>query len=216
MALFFMSEPPDLGQFSKYNDYKDWLLTNFYYYLCSYCLLCNPNVQIDHYEPLSYASDREHDPQNLLLACPTCNGSSGKGDYHPKHDKRRRKANDNTGYFVADIRVDNFGDLFCIDPMTGALKSSLGPERERSAWNITLLKLDLPFKNEARKELCEAASVCEELIAAIEKGADNPNRDAMQAALNHLLSYLRKQRLFFTIYDIKLPIRVMVALEEDG
>jgi len=102
MAVLPLSEPPALGQTAKYSDYKDWLLDNFYYYLCAYCMLHNPDVQVEHYEPVSYTSDREHDPKNLLLACPTCNGNGGKGDYYPKHAKRRRKPHDTTGFLVAE------------------------------------------------------------------------------------------------------------------
>lgn len=161
MAVLSLSEPPVLGQSAKYSDYKDWLLGNFYYYLCSYCLLNNADVQVEHYEPVRYASGREHDPTNLLLACPTCNGNGGKGDYHPKHTKRRRKPHDQTGHLVADVRADDFGRMFHIVGATGNIGPASGPQLERSAWNIALLKLDLPYRDEARKHLCDALAASE-------------------------------------------------------
>lgn len=212
MAVLSLSSPPSLGPDAKYPDYKDWLLDNFYYYLCSYCLLHNPDVQVEHYEPISYAPDREHDPKNLLLGCPTCNGSGGKWDYHPKHAKRRKRRDDISGYSVADVRVDDFASMFCVDAATGKIGARSGPQRDRAAWNITLLKLDLPYREKDRRDLCDAVVTSEKLITAIEGGATGKDRAAMQAALQILLRQIEQRFRFLEVHGIRLPAAVQSAL----
>jgi hypothetical protein len=65
--------------------YRPWLLREFWDHACSYCLIRDDGVQIDHYEPRAYAPARIDDPSNLLLGCGRCNGRAGKSDYHPFH-----------------------------------------------------------------------------------------------------------------------------------
>lgn len=216
MARVSLSPPPSLGSTAKYSDYKPWLLENFYYYLCSYCLLHNSDVQVEHYEPTSYAPAREHDPTNLLLACPTCNGNGGKGDYHPNHEERRRKPNDQTGYLVADVRSDDFGKLFTIDRATGEIGAAPGPHLKRAAWNIALLKLDLQHRQEIRKSLCEGIEICDQLIAELDSEPAGKTRDAMVAARTHLLSGLQKRVLFLTVHDVSIPPVVAAAMHPGG
>lgn len=111
MAKIEFTRAPEglIGKPYKY--YRDWLENNFFNELCSYCLLHFPSsLHIEHHEPQGYAPDRKDDPTNLLLGCPRCN--SGKLDYHPKHNKRRRLSRDTSGHRVIDIREEDFSDLF--------------------------------------------------------------------------------------------------------
>lgn len=162
MAELPLSPPPDLGPNAKYTDYREWLLDNFYCYICSYCLQQYRNVlQVDHYVPHTFDSTRKHDPDNLLLSCQTCGRQ--KSDYHPAHAKRRRFPFDRTGFTVIDVRREDLARVFVLSN-DGSL--ALHPEladRERAAWNVALLRLDLHAEERAR--LLEKLRAVEDLRA---------------------------------------------------
>jgi hypothetical protein len=112
---------------------------------------------------------------------------------------------------VIDVREDNFGELFEVDHKTGAV----GPApiaRARAAWSISFLKLDLPFREEARREICEAVDVCEDLLAVLRETDDEKHRKATQNAVSRLIDYLAKHELFFIAHDIPLSQNLMVHI----
>lgn len=120
------------------------LAVRFYLDICSYCLQqYRSSLSIDHYVPRSFATDRIDDPTNLLLSCNTCGRQ--KSDYHPNHTARRRLPHDRTGFLVLDLRREDSSQMFRVRA-EGSLElhPELGePERERAAWNVALLRLEM-------------------------------------------------------------------------
>src|SRR5262245_59562265 len=154
MARIELRPPPLLSAGTSYQQYKRWLLDNFFQNLCSYCLIQHESLEVDHYEPKEYKPERINDPTTLLLACRRCNGPAGKGDYHPQYAARRRLPHDHTGFNVLDVRRDNLGSLFVLQA-SGELNVRPGPYAEWAVWNILLLKLDIDFLVSHRKRLFE-------------------------------------------------------------
>src|SRR5262245_11986059 len=199
MPIVQLSAPPDLGAKAKYQDYGPWLLSHFFDHLCSYCLIRDDGVEVDHYEPRQMSPDKVHDPANLLLGCGRCNGAGCKSDYHPLHSKRRRKRDDTSGYLVLDVRVDDFAAMFEITA-DGGITSRAGHEADRAIWNITLLKLSLDTPTKRRKECLQLLEACEIAIELIAEGGGAAERG--NGILASLLPELASRRLFFHVYGI--------------
>lgn len=186
-----LSDPPELAKVSGYGDYDPWLKKNFYFSLCSYCLILDATAQVEHYVPQSFNPDLAEDPTNLLLGCSRCNGPGGKWDYHPDHKKRRRLKSDKTGFLVIDVRADDFGKMYLIGN-DGSITAREGDTEDRAKWNITLLKLD--FWKDLRKDVIDLCDGCERLLKA----------GTHEATLEKFLPVLAKQALFLLVFD--LPI----------
>ena len=133
-------------------------------------IVCNKYrhaLQIDHYVPQTHDPARTHDPDNLLLSCPTCGRQ--KSDYHPAHEGRRRRSTDQSGFMVLDVRCDDLARMFVVkNDGSLALHPALvdARERQRAAWNVALLRLDLHDWERAR--LLEKVRLVEELQLAVD------------------------------------------------
>lgn len=187
-----LGPPPALSGRPKAKDFKEWLLGAFWKGVCSYCLLQNRSLEVEHYVPKGFAPTREHDPTNLLLGCSSCNGPGGKWDYHPDDTTRLCQRTDTTGYHVIDVRADDFATLFAVEP-SGEIIASPGDEYDRAVWNIALLGL---YQWDAeRRELLELLAVCEDALALVDE--DVPAR-----TLDRLIPLLARRFLFFEILEI--------------
>lgn len=207
MPVLKLTPPPDVPPGTKYPAYKAWLLEHFFDHLCSYCLLRNEAVQVDHYEPQSYKPERRDDAENLLLGCPRCNGRAGKSDYHPLHTKRTRLPDDTTGFSIIDVRVDDFAKLFEVNAQ-GGIRARPGPDEKRAAWNIPILKLDCVDQD--RKFNMDLLDVCERALRACEaRTAAAPD---MEKQLAVLVPELARRALFFVVFGIAVSPRLMDLL----
>lgn len=203
---------PLLGPKAKFPQYREWLLEHFFYNLCSYCLLQSDSLEVDHYVPKSYDPSLTDAPSNLLLACSSCNGSSGKWDYHPKHAARKRCKDHVAGYQVIDVRCEDFADMFSVDE-SGEIRGREGSkEQDRANWNIGLLGLDR--RASARRDTMRMLRACERGVAAL----DDPNRvglrDVVEPMLNDLLPQLRQRALFFRVFGLRMSSALEKRLAE--
>lgn len=208
MGIVSLSSPPKFFfrlRRPRYEDYKPWLLENFFFQLCSYCLLRHDSLQVEHYEPQKHSPHRENDPTNLLLGCGTCNGAGGKSDYHPAHVNRRRCKNETHGFLVLDVRTDDLSALYTVDQRTGALTLKPGAQSTRAAWNIILLNLDIEKFKKRRIELLQFLQRAEGLLTALKtENIAAEVRVAIQQTLDTLSSFLRNQMLFFSVFEIPI------------
>jgi hypothetical protein len=202
MPTLKLTTPPNLGAGAKYPDYKPWLLGEFFDHICSYCLLRNESVQIDHYEPKTFRPERVDDPLNLLLGCPRCNGRAGKSDYHPDHAKRTRLPADTTGFSVIDVRADDFARLFEV-AADGQIRARPGPDKRRANWNIVLLKLDLV--NKERQFNLNLLEACERAL-----------HTEMEKQLELLLPELTRRALFFQAFGIHVTPALLERIQTCG
>lgn len=209
MPRVLLGTPPQLGSKAKYRDYRPWLLQHFVDHVCAYCLLRDLGAEVEHYEPTKYAPDREHDPTNLLLACGNCNGPGGKGDYHPNHAKRRRKPHDTTGHRVLDIRADDFAGMMKLKP-SGELEPH-GNDRDRAAWNIALLKLDLLDRE--REKLLDIAEAAE---MALKPSDDETLAESMKLLLHKLTPDLVARVLLLEVLTVPMSPALRTHLREHG
>ena len=209
MARIELSAPPNLSAGSSYRQYKTWLLDNFFKNLCSYCLIQHEALEVEHYEPRAYAPERADDPTNLLLACRRCNGPAGKLDYHPQYLGRRRLPHDQTGYLVLDVRWDNLGTFYELDP-SGDLGVQPGPHSERAAWNIILLKLDVDFLVRHRQRLLEKLDLSERLLTQLSRSPDRASQ--IESVLTVLVPDLAEHFLLFHALDISVSSALWARL----
>jgi hypothetical protein len=201
MARIEFREPPRLGAGANYSRYKSWLLDIFFKNLCSYCLIQHESLDVEHYEPKDYAPEKIHHPDNLLLACRRCNGPGGKGDYHPQHRARRRLPHDRTGFFVLDVRNENFAELFKLDS-SGELKPREGMHAKRAAWNIVLLKLDIDFLVSRRQRILEKLSLCEQLL--LNRGRTIEEQAKIERLIDVLVRDLGEQFLLLHAFNVEI------------
>ncbi len=114
-------------------------------------------LEVDHVEPESLSPSRAKDPTNLLPACGTCNGPTGKWDYHPQKRPRKKCPTDDHGFLALDPRSDDFASLYEVQP-DGKLVVCSGPAEDRALWNRDVLfRLDRPqLKKWRQQTLCSA------------------------------------------------------------
>lgn len=204
--LDFISAPDGLkGKPYKYS--RDWLNVNFYEQLCSYCLLqFKESLQIEHHEPQKYAKGRINDPDNLLLGCSWCN--SGKKDYHPNHNSRKRLPvhKESRGFHVIDIRIEDFAELFEIN-RNGELREKTGSGgEERVKFNIVdLLRLNTLSYKKMRARCFEYVDSCECLL--------NSSSKESQAALKLLVTECAERYLFYKAFNITLSDALINLIE---
>jgi hypothetical protein len=211
MARIELSPPPSLPPGASYQQYRSWLLENFFQYLCSYCLIQHESLDIDHYEPQEYRPARINDPTNLLLACRRCNGPAGKWDYHPQYAARRRLPHDHSGFLVLDVRRDNLGAAFALEA-SGELTIRPGPHAEWAVWNILLLKLDLDFLVSHRKRLYEKLMLCERLLLQLTHTGDQQAQ--IESVLAVLIPDLAEHVLLFHALDIPVSMALSTRLQQ--
>jgi len=209
MSRITLGPPPALGATAKYRDYKPWLLEHFVDHVCAYCLLRDLGAEVEHYEPKKYAPGREDDPTNLLLACGNCNGPGGKHDYHPQHAERRRRPNDTSGHLVLDVRVDDYASMMRLRP-DGSLDPT-GPESDRAAWNISLLKLDL--LDEERAKLLALVAAAE---MAFEPTTNETEARKMALLLAKMTPDLAGRVLLLEVFDVPISEPLRAHLREHG
>jgi hypothetical protein len=198
VAIVEFGPPPGPRAGMPHAAYKPWLLAALFDHVCAYCVRCDEGVEVDHYEPTSFAPGLVDDPSNLLLACGRCNGPGGKGDYHPAHTMRRRLPKDRSGFHVLDIRRDDFASMFDLDD-DGVVHAQDGPQRDRAAWNIVLLKLDR--YSAARREVIDLKESCEIALNELRDPMKAASHPYFEALLERLLPELARRVLLLVVHD---------------
>lgn len=212
MPTVDFGRPPELGADATYSRYRSWLDRALYMRLCGYCLLRNPHLQIDHFEPQKYAPSKVHDPNNLTLACQACNGRGGKSDYHPLHTGRRRLPEDTSGHSVVDVRVDDFAELFHIG-QDGKISAKPGPSKARAEWNIVLLNLQRDIYDTMRCENLDTLSVAEKTLKELARGTPVDQSVLLQELLEKQVMYLGRWLPFFDALGIPLSPELRARVE---
>jgi hypothetical protein len=203
-----LSDPPR----SSFAARKSWLLYHFFDHLCSYCLIqSTANLQQDHYEPRRYAEDRVHDPTNFLLGCGRCNGRGGKSDYHPEHHGRTRLPHDKTGFLILDVRRDDSAELFHLAP-DGSISPREGPQQDRAAWNIAVLKLGLEPVRRRREQTLKLLQTCERILAALDDPEPEPIHDRLLTILDELLQRLAGEWLLLELHEVEASAEVVTRI----
>lgn len=213
MATITLSEAPELVD-ADYHDYRAWLDGNFFYQICAYCLLHSPDLEIDHYEPQKYATDRIHDPSNLLLGCGTCNGPACKKDYHPQHARRTTRKHDTTGFLILDIRADDLAELYSVS-IEGRISPKKGLARERAKWNIEILKLDMKAREDRRRENLEMLDSADVLMGLVAEQESEVVRQELELVLTRLVGLLAKDRLFFDVFGIPMSAELRARVDSE-
>ena len=204
--------PPALGVDARYEDYRPWLERAFYLRICAYCLIRHPHLHIDHYEPQKYAPLRLHDPTNLLLACSSCNGKSGKSDYHPEHSARTRLPRDTFGHLVMDVRADDFARLFEISA-EGEILARPGPFQQRAVWNIVLLNLRREAYDKLRKENLDDLATAERIVKVLDAGSGGDKQAILEELLAGMVRRIARGRPFFAALGIAITPALMTRVE---
>lgn len=202
MALLDLGDPPDLIP-TRHTDYRPWLEHRCYDRACAYCLEHARVVEIDHVEPEALAPERAKDPKNLLPACATCNGPTGKWDYHPRRNPRKKRPHDDHGFLALDPRADDYARLFEVDG-EGDLAVRPGPTAERVLWNRDVLfRLNRPKLRQWRKQAQDLARVAEHLVDAVAAQGAMPEAGAI-ARRDALVREVAQRLLFFELFEIAL------------
>lgn len=212
MPTLDLGPPPALGVDAQYEDYRPWLERAFYMRICAYCLIRNPHLHIDHYEPQKYAPSRLHDPTNLLLGCSSCNGKGGKSDYHPNHSARKRLPKDTSGHLVIDVRADDFAQLFEISA-EGKIRARPGPFQQRAAWNIVVLNLRREVYDKIRKENLDDLATAERIVKVLDSGAGGDKRAVLEEFLAGMVIRIARGRPFFDALGIAITPALMKRVE---
>lgn len=154
MARLKLSPPPTFkSKKARYDRYRPWLRANFLQRSCGYCLVALIAGPIDHYEPQEFRADRVNDPTNLILACPSCNGS--KLDYHPNHATRR--CGKNGRFLVIDVRNEDYSEFFSLEADGTLLAKPGEAERfNRAVFCQALLDLNHDDKRSRRRDFVDA------------------------------------------------------------
>jgi hypothetical protein len=108
-----------------------------------------------------------------------------------------------------DVRVDDYAVFFEIKT-NGNICLRDGAEKDRAAWNITLLKLDLPMCDKRREELLQLLNACEKLVEWIQ---DEPTHDHYRALLDHLLPELARRSLFLHVFGILISETLRIQIQ---
>ncbi len=139
----------------RYGDYRQSLRKDFFF-SCAYCTMSEAEASairftIDHYEPKSARPDLEHDYQNLMYACDTCNMNKG-ARVVPATAKT-----DGIRFFRPD--VDRYVDHFT---RSGLRISALSKLADFTIDALELNRLGLRRLREIRSRLAH----CEEMVLA--------------------------------------------------
>jgi hypothetical protein len=210
MALLDFGPPPTIRN-ATYADYLPWLEHRCFDETCAYCLESRQKLQVDHITPVSLDETLSHDPDNLLPACSTCNGPSGKWDYHPLKSPRKKSPNDVHGYLALNPKRDDVATLYALCP-DGSLTVKAGPSHLAALWNRDVLfRLNRPKLKAWRKQALDLAEVAEQLVAA----ADQPEVTAEQIRRRDVIVREVAQRLpFFEILDLPLSGPLLSLAQE--
>ncbi|MBL8842265.1 MAG: HNH endonuclease [Planctomycetes bacterium] len=196
MARLALPEPTaDRTSRDARHDARAYWSEALWFELCAYCLLSSDALELDHHEPRQFAPDRAGDPLNLRLACRNCNGR--KGDYHPAHATRRRKAGVATPRPVPDIARDDFGQWFELLE-DGSLGARGGAFREHAVFALVLFPWCLDPFVRRRAELLDKLRLCERALL------HEPLDAHGQALLETILRDLARQCLLLIALDVSI------------
>lgn len=213
MARLRFSRPPSLSNSARYSQYKSWLLENLSKDICAYCLQQNRNLEVDHFVPKEFNPGLVRAPSNLLPACRSCNGPSGKWDYHPSYAGRKKLPGDRSGFLPFNIRTDNLAALFSVD-QNGRLNAIPGPSHTWAAWNISLFRLDVAELDSSRAELVEALDSASFLVDKIsDSQTPTIEKQKFRGMLKTYLQTIHEHRIFYIALDINIPLNLSSRLK---
>lgn len=206
MAKIELGPAPTLDDGAVYGEYLPWLLHEFYWNTCAYCLCHHVSLAIDHFVPTTFDPTRANDPDNLLPSCTGCNRA--KSDYHPDHDARRRLPRDATGFLPIDVRVEDLATFFELKP-SGELKAHNPDTIERATWHaVTLFHLTFDSWRKVRSELYEMLSVAGSL-----RRRAIPDEERA-APLGALVDYLARRWLLLHALDVPVDAELREMIVE--
>jgi hypothetical protein len=166
MTLLDLGTAPAIDA-TSHRDYLPWLAHRCFDRACAYCLEHARVLEVDHVEPVSLNPDRAKDPTNLLPACGTCNGATGKWDYHPQKLRRKKCPRDDHGFTALDPRRDDLAVLYGVED-DGELVVRPGEAHERALWNRDVLfRLNRPKLKKWRQQTLELVKGAEHLTEAV-------------------------------------------------
>ena len=202
MALLDLGVPPAIAA-ASHRDYVPWLEHRCFDRTCAYCLEHGRVLEVDHVVPFSLAPGRHKDPTNLLPACATCNGPTGKWDYHPTRKPRKRCPTETHGHLPLDPRSDDYAQLYTVRP-DGSLEVNDGAEYDRALWNRTVLfRLDRPNLAKWRRTAQDLARAAESLIADVETRGPNVSPAEIDRR-DVIVREVAQRLLFFEIFELHL------------
>lgn len=202
MALLDPGPPPEIVARS-HRDYLAWIEHWCWDRACAYCLEHARVLELDHVEPESLKPERAKDPTNLLPACATCNGPTGKWDYHPERQPRRKCPDETHGFLALDPRVDDLATLYEVKD-DGALDVQPGATYDRAKWNRDVLfRLDRRRLKEWRRQTMDLRQVAEELVAEIAEAGADASGNARRRR-DTIVREIAGRWLFFELFEIAL------------
>ncbi len=212
MALLAFGTPPVI-EARSHRDYAEWLEHRVYDRACAYCLEHARILEIDHVVPEALDQTRSKDPTNLLPACATCNGHTGKWDYHPDLSPRFKCRGDTHGFLALDPRVDDYATLYAVLP-DGRVSAHDGEHWTRAEWNASVLfRLNRRTLVLWRRQAMDLARAAEYLVDELER----LGTAALPAAATRCDVIVREvaQRLvFFELFEIALSPALLARATE--
>jgi hypothetical protein len=199
MALLQLGAAPAIHA-KSHRAYLPWLAHRCFDRACAYCLEHARVLEVDHVEPESLNEARAHDPSNLLPACGTCNGPTGKWDYHPLKLPRNKCPKDDHGFYALDPRSDDVAALYAVQA-DGALDVRPGPAHDRALWNRdVLLRLNRPKLKKWRQQTLDLVAVAEQLLTL---AASGPDPEALRRR-DLLVRLIADRLLFIELFEIPM------------
>lgn len=202
MALLELGTAPAIDA-KSHRDYLPWLAHRCFDRACAYCLEHARVLEVDHVEPESLNPVRAKDPTNLLPACGTCNGPTGKWDYHPNKLPRKKCPKDDHGFHALDPRNDDVAALYEIRT-DGELDVRPGSAHERALWNRDVLfRLNRPKLKKWRQQTLDLVEGAEQLTEAVAAAGSGVDADAVRRR-DLLVRLLADRLLFIELFEVPL------------
>ena len=202
MALLDFGSPPEIKP-SSHRDYLPWMAHRCFDRACAYCQENGRVLEVDHVEPESLAPKRKRDPTNLVPACATCNGPTGKWDYHPAQVPRKKCPDDDHGYLALDPRNDDLARLFEVLG-DGRLEVKPGPEQGRARWNRDVLfRLNRTKLRDWRKQAQDLLTVAEHLVEVVKTAGSGATAEAVRRR-DVMVREVALRLVFFELFELPL------------
>lgn len=202
MALLNLGDAPQI-EAKSHRDYLPWLAHRCFDRACAYCLEHARVLEVDHVEPESLKPSRAKDPTNLLPACGTCNGATGKWDYHPAKVARKKCPWDAHGFAALDPRSDDVASLYAVTT-DGGLDALPGAAHDRALWNRDVLfRLNRRELKKWRRDTLDLVRGAERLVELVAAAADGGAPEVIRNR-DLLVRLLADRLLFVELFEVPL------------
>jgi len=193
------------GKKSRYGDFQTEIEEDCQR-RCAYCDITLAEhgfegMQLDHFRPKSLFPKLEHDPTNLVLACPRCNRL--KWHHWPAGTAGGSFSHDGVSGFVDPFEVDRL-EYFVVDD-TGELAALKPP----SSYMIGLMKLN----RKARTQVRRLRHIREEVRTLSARLADRQEQTCRSWRAGHLRADRALSRLEQITEQLNVLVKVQQAME---